>query len=358
MRVLVTDANGLLGSHLVRQLENDGHEVRALVRRGADVRPLAGLDCERVQGDVRELAAMRQAVAGCELVFHTTAVEATWGGEVEDVMSTATAGVKNVITAARAAGVRRVVLTSSAAVVGGNDEPTPLDEDARPPGAAGPAHFVSKARQEEAALAEAHALGQDLVLANPSVFIGPYDFRPSASLGTVTSYIRDPLHLTYPGGINLTHAADVARGHILLAERAQSRQRYILGAENCQWTTLHRTLAELLGLPPPRLRVGRHGVAAGAALMELAARLAQRPPPIMRELAGQVGRYFWYRHDKAARLGFHARPARDTLVETLAWLLDSPHLGERARRRLRPTSEVLDARDALRLLARARQRTE
>ncbi len=353
MRVLVTGSNGLLGNHLVRELLNAGHEVRALVRAKSNTTALEGLACERHLGDVRDERALRAAMEGCELVFHAAAVFAYAGYSVDDMMSTATQGTLNVVRAARDAKVRRLVLTSSTAVLGGNDAPAPLDEMTEQLSDDAPDYFVSKSKQERLAVTEARALGLELVVVNPSMVLGPHDYRPSTSLLALTGYLQDPLKLTYPGGVNIVHAQDVARGHLLLAERGAPYERHIVAAENWTWDTIHRTVAELMGTSAPRLHIGRRSAYVGAALMELGSKLTRKPPLGTRDMAKQVGRYFWYTSDKARRLGYTARPSRQTLIETLGWLLDSPHLKEREKKRLHPAAPVLDARDHLRALARA-----
>jgi dihydroflavonol-4-reductase len=334
---------------------NAGHEVRALVRPTSDLRGLAGLACEQVLGDVREASAMRAACDGCDIVFHAAAIFAYAGYDKADMMSTASEGTSTVLRAARDAGIKRVVVTSSTAVLGGSTHPTPLDESAELLSQDVPDYFVSKAAQEKLAIREAQALGLELIVVNPAVILGPYDFRPSTSLATITSYLKDPLKLSYPGGINIVHAADVARGHILLAERGEPFERYIVGAENWQWPTIHRAIADLAGVAGPRLTVGRTGAYIGATFMELGSKVTRRPPMATRGMAKQVGRYFWYTHAKAAALGYRARPVHDTLRETLGWLLDSHHLSDKQKQALSPRTEVLDVRDHLRALERARQ---
>lgn len=355
MRILVTGSNGLLGNHLVRELLNDGHEVRALVRPTSQTRALDGLNAERVFGDVRDYKSVRAAMDGCEWVFHAAAVFAYFGYSKDDMMTTATEGTLNVLRAAKDAGVKRLMLTSSTAVLGGSETPVPLSESAAMLKSNMPDYFISKAQQEILAINEAKSMGLDLVVANPTVFVGPYDYRPSTSLSTFTGYIKDPVKMTYPGGINLAHAADIARGHLLLANVAKPYERHILGGENWQWPTLHRTMAELLGLKTPRFTASRSAAYVGATFMELGAKLRGKQPLATRGMAKQVGRYFWYSCDKARSLGYIARPSRTTMTETLGWLLDSTHLTEAQRAALKPSGAVLDARDHFRALERAQQ---
>ncbi|MBC7794752.1 MAG: NAD-dependent epimerase/dehydratase family protein [Clostridia bacterium] len=343
MRALVTGANGLLGSNLVRELITRGHEARAMVRRTSNVEGLAGLDTSMVYGDVRNIDELTRAAEGCDVIFHTAAVFSYWGYTREVMMETAKGGVTNALDAAKAAGSKRVVLTSSTAVFGGSDGPKVLDEHAALVEVGVPDYFASKAIQERVALEHAAKVGVELVVANPSLFVGSYDYRPSASLATITGYLGDPLKITYPGGVNIIHAGDVAIGHILLAERGEPNEHYVIAAENVTWREVHDTISELCGVPKPRIKVTRTPALAAASLMELAAKITRKAPLATRALAEQTGRYFWYSNAKIARLGFLPRSMRQTLTQTIAWLLVSPHLTNKQRAKLRPHDDVLQA---------------
>ncbi|MEZ0311944.1 MAG: NAD-dependent epimerase/dehydratase family protein [Myxococcota bacterium] len=356
MRALVTGANGLLGCNLVRELINSGHEVRAMVRRTSKMQGLEGLACTLVYGDVRDAAEVLEAAKDCEVIFHCAAVFAYWGYSRDVMMDTAKKGSVNVLDAAKAVGARRVVMTSSTAVFGGSDGPKVLDERAPTVGAGVPDYFVSKAEQEQAAREHAATIGVEVVFANPSVFIGPHDHRPSASLNTVTGYLTDPMKLTYPGGANVMHATDVARGHLLLAEKGMPGERYILAAENVTWRDMHEMLAELAGVSRPRFTVTRGPAVLAASIMELGAKVTKREPLATVDLARQTGRYFWYSNAKAARLGFSPRSMRLTLTQTLAWLLAaSPHFTDKQRAKMSPHEDVLQAMREARISERVRR---
>ena len=129
MTVLVTGANGLLGSHLVRGLLKQGATVRALVRSTSDVRSLAGLPIEMVHGDVRDPHSLQRAAEGCTQLFHTAAVFSYWGYSRDEMLETATEGARNTLHAAKSAGVERVILTASSSVLGPNWSPRSLTEE-------------------------------------------------------------------------------------------------------------------------------------------------------------------------------------------------------------------------------------
>ena len=344
MRVLVTGANGLLGGNLCRALLNDGHDVRAMVREGSDLSTLEGLDVERVFGDVRDSDALKNAAHGCELFFHTAAVFSYWGYDKEGMYETAKRGAENAVEAAKAAGIKRMVLTSTTAVLGSSPTPTPKDENAVPNLDATPDYFRSKALQEQTAFAHGQKIGLDVVAANPSIFIGPYDFKPSASLPTVTGYITAPMLLTFDGGANLAHVEDIARGHILVGEKGTSFERHILAGDNITWPDAHALISELCGLPKPRTKTSRRAAYLASAAMEVQAKITGKPPQGTRELSKQIGQYFWYDAAKAKALGFTARSTREVLVDTLGWLLTSTHLSDKQKGKLKPVDDVLQAR--------------
>ncbi len=341
MRVLVTGANGLLGSTLCRLLLARHDEVVAFVRPHSNRQALDNQKVRFVQGDVRDASSVENAAQNCELIFHAAAVFSYWGYSIQEMTSTAELGTRNVLLAAKKSGCRRVVLTSSSAVFGGT--PLPVARDEKTPFLSGdaPDYFRTKVLQEQSASDFAQQHGIDLVLTNPTVFLGPRDFRPSASLQTITGYLMDPLKLTYPGGINIVHAEDVAQAHLLLAEKGKSYERHIVGSENLEWSAIHQTIAELCGIPSPKIRVPRWAAMAGAALMEGAAWVTQKPPMAPIALAKQVGMYFWYNSDKLRALGWQPRPSKQVLAETIAWLLTSSHLTPELKQKLNPAHEVL-----------------
>jgi len=347
MKVLVTGATGLVGANLVRALLADGEEVRVLVRPGSEKRGLSGLSVEAVEGDVLDRPSFRSAAQGCEVVYHAASTFAYWGHSEEALHRTAVEGALHAVEAAREAGVRRVVLTSSSVTLGSSTRAVPLDESRAADDPEASPYDRAKVRQEAAALERARSLGVELVVVCPGVVVGPHDFRLSQSTRIILAYWDDFLGTTWPGGCNIVHAADVARGHILAAERGVPGERYVLCSENWEWSLVHRTIAELSGLPPPRVLAGHTACYLAAAWMEAWASVTGTPPRSTRAQARQVGRFYWYSHKKAAALGYAPRPARAALADAIAWLLvASPHVSRALRARLRPSSEVQRAREA------------
>lgn len=346
MRALVTGASGLIGANLVRLLEARGDAVRGMVRPESDLRGLAGRSAERVYGDVRVKADLVAACEGVDVLFHTAAVFAYWGVPEAQVRDTAVQGARNAVEAAHEAGVGRVVLTSSSVTCGSSRSRVPRDEDQHiAPDEEAPSYFHAKAAAERAALERASELGVELVLALPCITVGGPDHKPVPSNAHLLDYLADPSRLSFPGGCNVVDVDDVARGHLLLAERGTPGQRYLLGAENWEWTEIFSAVSQLCGTHGPGATVNHTGGLLVASAWELSAALTGRRPPATREQARTIGRYYYYRSDRARLLGYSPRPTRLALARALAWLVASEHVDGRLRRRLRLDPAVHRARE-------------
>ncbi|MEV5878486.1 NAD-dependent epimerase/dehydratase family protein [Streptomyces sp. NPDC052101] len=343
----MTGASGLVGAQVVRTLLGAGHEARALVRRDSDTRQLRSLGVPVVQADLCDPATLRPAFEGCETVFHCAAVFAYWDITREELARANVEGTREVLRAAAAAGVRRVVVTSSSVTCGSSDGPVPRDENGMPGEEYLPDYFLTKLEQERTALASGTELGLEVVAACPTIVVGGPDRRLVPSNALLTRYLADPLRTTFPGGCNIVSVRDVAHGHVLLAEHGTAGERYLLGGENWAWRTIHQTVSELCGTHGPWATATHTAAYLAATLAEIRAVLSARPPATTRAEARTMGRYYWYRHEKAALLGYTPRPARQALAEALGWLVTSPHVPDRVRSGLRPHPEVLGARELI-----------
>lgn len=350
MNALVTGASGLIGAHIVRALVVEGHTVRALVRTTSDTTAIAGLPLETRVGDVLDRASVEEAAAGCDVLFHAAAHFDYWDKSQQELEDTALVGTDNVLRTARSAGISRVVLTSSSVVGGYSDDGTVLTEEAAARDQPGEAPYVvSKIRQEREALAAARALAIDVVVARPTMTVGPFATRLGPSNAVITTYLGDPFRMTYPGGINVASSRSIGRGHVLLARKGVSGEAYLLGGENLTWEQVHRLVSELSGAGGPHVRANHTMCLSAAAFEELRATLWRQHPATTRAEAKMVGRYYWYSSDKAVRLGYEPASARAALATAIGWLAASPHVTREARIGIRLGREVIEARRALAL---------
>jgi dihydroflavonol-4-reductase len=340
MKALVTGATGFIGSHLVRELVVAGHDVRALVRPHADRRGLAGVDVRVCQGDLFDGDSLRRATRGCDTVFHTAGIFAYWGIDDETLARTMVEGTARIIAAAARNGVARFVLTSSAVAAGSSTKTIPRSERDRFTSEPGPSYFKVKALQEQAAFTHAAELALPLIAVLPTMTIGSNDYKLVPSNAVIVRYLKDPYHLTFPGGCNMVAVDDVARGHVLAALHGRPGERYILGAENLEWSLIHRTISELCNVPGPSMYADTTLSYLASSAMEWLARVNKSHPEVTRAEAETIGRFYWYRHDRAAALGYKPMSTRRAIAEATVWLLKSGHLEPSLVRVIRPTREL------------------
>ena len=261
---IVTGANGFVGCHVVRALLARGDRVRALVRENADIAALAGLEVELVRGDLRSRAAIARAVADCDEVYHVAADYRLWVPDPAAMYASNVDGTRNVIEAARAAGVKRIVHTSTVGTLGiphggAGAEDTPVALADMP----GP-YKRSKFMAEQVALEAARA-GAPVVIVNPSTPVGALDLKPTPTGRIIRDFLARRMPAYMDTGLNLVDVEDCARGHLLAAERGRIGEKYILGGENLTLKEMLEHLARLSGLSAPRVRIP-YAVAFGFAL--------------------------------------------------------------------------------------------
>lgn len=344
MTVLVTGAGGLVGSNVVRALEDAGRPVRAMLRPAGHGRALDGSAAERVAADLREPGSLRRAAAGADVVVHCAAVY-SYAAAVDELHETNVQGTVEVLRAASDVGVRRVVVVSSSVTCGGGAGPEALDETGR---LRSPTpYFRSKLAQEQVAREVAEQVGLELVIACPTVVLGGPDGKLVPSNAIVVRYLLDPTRTTFVGGANVVSVRDVAAGLALLADRGEPGERYLLGGENWTWRLLHTAVAELAGVPGPFLTAGTTAAYLGAAAAELVGSLTGRSPLATRDEALTTGTYFWYDDRRARALGYASRPARQAVAEALGWISTTDHLPRVVREHLRLAPEVVRSRRLL-----------
>jgi len=246
----VTGGTGFVGANLVRLLLDQGYTVRALIRPNSRLDNLQGLPVELVAGDLTD-ANLATHMHGCNYLFHVAAHYSLWRKDRDVLYQSNVVGTRNVLAAARAAGIERTVYTSSVAAigvkVGGIADETYQSPVAQLIGA----YKKSKYWAEQEAI-QAIATGQDIVIVNPSTPIGPWDIKPTPTGDIVLRFLRRQMPFYLNTGLNLVHVQDVAWGHLLALQKGKTGDRYILGHQNLLLKTMLDLLADITGLPAPQ----------------------------------------------------------------------------------------------------------
>jgi dihydroflavonol-4-reductase len=323
--VLVTGATGFIGWHVARQLLERGQRVRALVRNPAGgakaLTELEGIDTglEIVRGDLRDENSLRSAVQGCGVVYHVAADYRLWARRPEEMYSSNVDGTRNLLAAARKAGVERCVYTSTVGCIGmrsgelgTEDSPAGLCEMQGP-------YKRSKFLAEKIAL-EFAGEGYPVIIVNPTAPVGDHDFRPTPTGKIVVDFLRGAMPAYLDTGLNVVYVGDVAAGHLLAGQRGRIGERYILGGENLTLHEIFGKLEALTGMPAPKLRIP-YAVAYAAGMASTGwAAVTGKEPRAPLDGVRMARKKMWVRHDKAAReLGYSAIPAVEALRSAAEW---------------------------------------
>src|SRR3954469_14354539 len=313
----VTGAPGFVGGHVARLLRERGGEVRVTYRDSARLSRLGGIDVEPVKADVLDRPAIRRAVRGCDLVFHTAGYVNS--RPAERVWRINALSPRVVVEAAAAEGVERVVLTSTVAAIGTAPGDDAADEShVYRPGGPGMDYADSKHEGEQEAMAAGARLGVDVVVVNPSYVLGvPVDRREpgETSTRTVANFLLGRLPAVVDGATNIVDVGDVAAGHLLAASRGLPGQRYILGGYNISWVDLIDRIAAQSGVHHPILVLPTDV----AALARLQSEL-RIPTPVAPEALLLMAQNWRYSSRKAKKeLGYRTRPLEKTLGASIEW---------------------------------------
>ena len=326
MEVLVTGASGFVGANLVRALLGDGRRVRVLVRRTSNRAALIGCPVDVVPGDVLDAESLSAAVAGCALVFHAAADYRLWAPDPAALYRCNVEGTRNVLAACERAGVERVVYTSSVGTLGTSADGSPATEETPVSfrdmvGAYKRSKFMAERVADEYA-----ARGLPVVIVNPSNPIGPWEVRPTPTGQMVVDFLRGRMFGTLDTGLNLVHVADVARGHILAAQKGRVGEKYILGNRNCSLTEFFRLLASVTGVAAPRFRVPYRFIWLVALASEGCARATGRPPRVPLTGVRMARRRMYFSAEKAVReLGLPQTPVEHALRDAVEWFVANGH---------------------------------
>jgi len=325
MTTLVTGATGFVGAAVVRQLLATDRVVRVLARPGSDRRNLHGLPVEVVEGDLLDPASLGPAVRGCQVLFHVAADYRLWTPQPAVLYATNVRGTGHLLQAAAAAGVQRIVYTSSVATLGSAADGGPADENTPACLEQMVGHYKrSKYLAEEAVMRLVREQGLPVVIVNPSTPVGPGDIKPTPTGRLVRDAAAGRIPAFVDTGLNIVHVDDVAAGHLLAETRGAVGRRYVLGGEDLSLREILAIIAALTGRPAPRIELPRAPLYPLAWLAETYARLTGgREPQLTLDGLRMSRKRMWFSSARAqAELGYRARPAHAALADAVAWFRD------------------------------------
>jgi dihydroflavonol-4-reductase len=317
MTVFVTGGSGLVGGALVSRLKQRGDDVVALARSDGAAAKLEAAGARTVRGDVLDEAAMTEGMRGAELLYHVAGINTFCPTDPAALFHVNVRGAEIAVRAAAAAGVRRIVFTSSAATLG--EEGGTIGTEKSPHrGSYMSVYERSKHEGEVAAFAAAKNAGIDLVAVLPSSVQGPG--RAGGTGRILIAYLNGKLKAFVDTRISLVDIDDTIEAHLLAAERGKPGERYLISGATITSLEALDIVGRIVGvrhkvrlLPPPAAR------ALGAAV-EAGFRARGKKPPVCREMIRTLLHGHHYDGSYAAQeLGLRYTPVEDTLRRTIEW---------------------------------------
>lgn len=318
MRALVTGATGFVGAAVARALLKEGWEVRALVRKSSDRRNVQSV--ETVEGDLADVSSLARALSGCEGLFHVAADYRLGAFDPQQLYKTNVEGTRNILNAARDAGVRRVVYTSSVATIGIPKDGTPGTEESPSTLEDMIGHYKRSKYLAEEVAREAAKAGTAVVIVNPSTPVGPGDVKPTPTGQLVFDAAAGRMPAYVDTGLNIVHVDDVANGHLLAYHRGRVGERYILGGQDMTLREILIEIARLVGRKPPSVRLPSGVVMPIAYVAEAFARVTGRSTRVTVEGVRMARKLMFFSSAKAAReLGYQWRAPTQAFVDAIEW---------------------------------------
>lgn len=321
-QMLVTGASGFIGSHVVRRLNARGHRPRVLVRPTSNRTNLADLDAEVVEGDLLDVGSVRQALAGCDQLFHIAGYVSPKPSERQRMFDSNVQATINIMDVARELEVSRIVYLGSVTGQGASTEPV-IWQAGSPYnlGGTGVAYFDSK-REGELAVQERIKAGLPVIGAYPAYCLGPGDVYLSSSK-LVTTFVQGKIPFYTRAGMGFLDVRDAAEAIVLAMEKGRVGEGYYLSGHNITYGEFFQRLAAIIGRPAPRFAMPLGVLRVLSAIFEP----LTDGDLMSRSLYMALARYYWYDNSKAEQeLGWSFRPLEEMLQDSVAWLKEAGHI--------------------------------
>lgn len=327
MKIFVTGSTGFIGSRLVAKLASEGHTVHALYRSEKKIASDLPSNIIFFKGDLTRAESLEAAMQGCDAVIHTAAFACVWHRDEKVIYDLNVASTSLILKIAAGMGIRRSVVTSSAAVFGPSGVRTLNENDPEP------LHFFipyerSKALMEKE-VARLVSAGQDIVIVNPTRLYGPGPLNDANSVTRlVKMYCEGKWHFLPGNGEsigNYVFVDDVVNGIELALFKGRSGNRYILGGENASYRELFQLVEKLSGVHHRLFRFPLPFMLGVAGAMTLFAKITGIPPMITPGLVRKYDHQWKLSSDKArSELGYNPISLEEGLSATLQWLKHEP----------------------------------
>lgn len=317
MKILVTGANGFLGSWLCKHLIQSGHEVSALVRKSSDLSDLEGISVNYLYGDVTNLESLISTFKNQQAVYHLAGVVAYKKKDRQLMNQVNIEGTKNVVLACEKSNIQRLLHLSSVVAVGASFNPEVLNENSPYTiSDLNMGYFETKHLAEKIVLNAVSEGKLDAVCVNPSTIYGSADAR-KGSRKTQVKVAQGKFPFYTCGGVNVVPVESVVEGARLAFEKGTAGQRYILSSQNYTIKDLFAQIAQIAGVRAPSILLPPwllHVIGFAGDQFNVG---------ISQENAYSASMFHWFSCDKAVKeLGFNPGSSEKAIENSIRWMKD------------------------------------
>lgn len=321
--VFVSGATGFIGIQLVKRLAGMEENVHALYRSESKADLIRLNNVKLFKGDILDKSTLKDAMEGCNKAYHTAAFAGVWAKEQDQVYNLNVGGALNVLETAELVGIKRLVITSTAGILGPSDK-EPVDEDSPPPSSFFTAYEDSKFQLEQKLISRNNS-DTDVVLVNPTRVYGPGLLSESNGVTKMIKQYMEGSWRLIPGdgekSGNYVYVEDVVTGHLLAMEKGKPGERYVLGGDNISYNQLFQYTREFSKIQKRLFKIPQWMMLTAAATMAGISKITGKPPLIVPELVRKFNHNWIVSSEKAIRnLGYEPMGARAGISKTVDWV--------------------------------------
>ena len=327
MKILVTGADGLLGSNLVRELLKRDHTIRAFVQPGRQQKTLDGLTLEKFPGNLLNAEEVTQAATGCDAIIHCAASTSVWPVRSEIVNKVNIEGTKNIIAAVKKNNIQRMIYVGTANSFGfGSKENPGVEGNPYKSETYGLDYMDSKYKGQQLILKEVKENALPAVIVNPTFMLGPYDSNPSSGAMIVALYKGKVPGYT-SGGRNYVCVKDAAVAIANALTKGRVGECYILGNQNLSYKEAFGKIASTIGVKPPSIPIPPAFAKLYGGIGSFIGRISGKAPAISYPLSRIACDEHYFSPAKAVReLELPQTPVETGIKECFEWLKENGYL--------------------------------
>lgn len=328
MKVMVTGGTGFVGSHIIAELIQNGHQARLLVRKPGRVplalEPFGITNIEVVKGDVTDQSTVEEAADGCDATIHCGSVYSLDPRTADEINKTNVLGTETVIKVAHNMGHDPIIHVSSfVALIG---EKCAILSPASEPGTPKGVYFNSKAKSDAVARTFQEE-GVPVVITYPGSVWGPNDPHLGESCQMVTSILKRLWTVTPKGIVPITDVRDLAKLHTAIIKKEHGPRRYIAPATNVSVKQAMAIISSITGRNLPNISLPPRMLLGPMKALDILQRYLSFRFPVNFQAAYCVGLASTM-DDSTTRNEFGIKPIslEKTFTDTIVWMVEKGHL--------------------------------